>query len=952
VPASTAAAGAHDSEADAPGDHEAHQRVRLDKKKNLACCLIPRPAGQVRLQVTGTGIGLETAARICRVCCQRLLDDPAFGKKEAEDLKKEHLAAVKKHRATAQRSDAATDAAAQLDPDERPLAEAAVVSEPALHRPSSSKAVGGPNKVVPKVVPSKAEFLCSALPWQVTLPGSSSAEPHVAAPFHFSRRGTLGWFLQCDVQLPFQGGLLTCKMHVQGTVFNSARWPEGGHVDASASGAAASAHAHAANPVAEEDEDGAADLRGSAGSAAPPQIARILGSEDWQEQWLRHAGVVPLSVGPWGRIELTPQVYRRHLGWKGREMKGRPVSNLGAKLVGNGGLPIFDGDSFQAPSQVHIWLRVLGSRQWLAEAAGGEQAEEIEQAVEAASACSEDCAEQAELEEEVAHMLAAADPGAAVRCVEATGAAETEEASEHVSEAAQDQEFRADSYEAIGSESDNEPLLHELRAESREATDSESDNEPQGGRRAQVRSLPQQPRLRSREGPQRVVRSSVALWHRWFKSMNADTFFTRLSQDPAHLHTYTEMMAKREELLDAPADRAVTKTARLLKEQVERFHYERPCRVADLGCGSADLAREVAMMHWQGQPPEVTSVDAVQFAPEVLTHNIAALPREWEGYFDAVVLCRSLWSRDYMRVLMEARRILRPDHKARLLVVEPFRRWWGRDKRRSQENALPWFIQRAGFSITWALSTGTEPSAAKDGGALQHSLFQFVAAQLEPTRCVVCAKMPGHQQRTKGFRLCLNCEVSDVGSRPVQGQEVEASACSRSASRLQSRSPAGRRRRVSLHPRRRDRRSPQRHRSMRSRSRQRRSSSHSRQRKSRSRSRQRWSRPQRQQRRSRSHSDRHSWEPRGRRPDTWPLPIGAAPPQGRPPTETQLAQSPGVQGRMGQPPRLTICKFWLRDRCKRGRNCLFSHNPNNREPERPGLPFRAVYRPCSRAVDR
>ena len=44
---------------------------------------------------------------------------------------------------------------------------------------------------------------------------------------------------------------------------------------------------------------------------------------------------------------------------------------------------------------------------------------------------------------------------------------------------------------------------------------------------------------------------------------------------------------------------------------------------------------------------------AVQFAPEVVVHNNGALPDEWTGRFDMVVLCRSLWGRDYMRVLME-----------------------------------------------------------------------------------------------------------------------------------------------------------------------------------------------------------------------------------------------------------------------------------------------------------
>jgi len=140
-----------------------------------------------------------------------------------------------------------------------------------------------------------------------------------------------------------------------------------------------------------------------------------------------------------------------------------------------------------------------------------------------------------------------------------------------------------------------------------------------------------------------------------------------------------------------------------------------------------------------------------------------------------------------MRVLMEARRILRPDHKARLLVVEPFRRWWG---------------QRVGFSITWGLSTGTEPLAVAEDGLQQYTVFQYIVAQLEPSRCVVCARLPGRVY-PKGFHLCMNCEYGDVGARPRAGRDSELSSselgspCRRRVhhtppSRQRVRSPMGR----------------------------------------------------------------------------------------------------------------------------------------------------------------
>lgn len=82
-------------------------------------------------------------------------------------------------------------------------------------------------------------------------------------------------------------------------------------------------------------------------------------------------------------------------------------------------------------------------------------------------------------------------------------------------------------------------------------------------------------------------------------------------------------------------------------------------------------------------------------------------------------------------------------------------------------------------------------------------MFQYVAAQLEPSRCVVCARLPGRVY-PKGFHLCVNCEYGDVGSRPPAGRDAELSSSElRSSwrrqghhalpSRQRVRSPMGRR---------------------------------------------------------------------------------------------------------------------------------------------------------------
>lgn len=286
-----------------------------------------------------------------------------------------------------------------------------------------------------------------------------------------------------------------------------------------------------------------------------------------------------------------------------------------------------------------MWLQVVGSRQWLSEAVGEQLADEVERAIEAASESSEDYAEQLELEMKVAqalsagaHVLAGSVKGAEVAYdFEAVGAAEPE-ASDFMTDAAQN---------SMGEDPET-------------ATDSESDLATDC--RPQVRALPQQHKFRGSACLRPRERPWISKYHRWFKSMTADTFFSKISEQSGPLGTYTEETAKLD-MSDAQADRVVPKTARMLQEQLRPIAYSRPCQVADLGCGSAELAREIAAIDWHGQQPEMTSVDAVQLALGVLAHNISALPEDWKGRFDVAVLCRALWRRDYMRVLMEARRI-------------------------------------------------------------------------------------------------------------------------------------------------------------------------------------------------------------------------------------------------------------------------------------------------------
>mmetsp|Transcript_113258 Transcript_113258/g.320549 ORF Transcript_113258/g.320549 Transcript_113258/m.320549 type:complete len:453 (-) Transcript_113258:2-1360(-) len=234
----------------------------------------------------------------------------------------------------------------------------------------------------------------------------------------------------------------------------------------------------------------------------------------------------------------------------------------------------------------------------------------------------------------------------------------------------------------------------------------------------------------------------VATWHAWFKGMSAKSFFGKVSRHPEILQAYTRMA--RLEAVAGPDDNVLRQAASLLHNLLLGMPATGPnAQVVDLGCGEGGLASELAAMHWHAhRSPEVTSVDAASLAPHVKVHNIAKLPARWEGRFDAAVLCRALWGRDYPKVLSEARRILKVSEHSRLLVVEPFRRWWGRDKEQPRSNALLPALRQAGFDVDLDRSVDTEPRPAEAGdrspgtevGPRMHRMegvFQYIVAGLQ-----------------------------------------------------------------------------------------------------------------------------------------------------------------------------------------------------------------------------
>jgi len=191
--------------------------------------------------------------------------------------------------------------------------------------------------------------------------------------------------------------------------------------------------------------------------------------------------------------------------------------------------------------------------------------------------------------------------------------------------------------------------------------------------------------------------------------------------------------------------------------------------VVDLGCGTAELSKEVAALYeGSAESPQIVSVDAVCLAPDVVAANLACLPEGWSGRFHAAVLCRSLWARDYPRVLAEAKRVLQDSHHSCLIVVEPFLRWWGRSRRWPEKNALVIALQRSGFCIDWQLSSNTEPRASATG--LEYAVFQYIVAYVEPKKCVICRELDAHRYQ-HGLHLCINCEEVDAGMRQAPRDE-------------------------------------------------------------------------------------------------------------------------------------------------------------------------------------
>jgi hypothetical protein len=196
-------------------------------------------------------------------------------------------------------------------------------------------------------------------------------------------------------------------------------------------------------------------------------------------------------------------------------------------------------------------------------------------------------------------------------------------------------------------------------------------------------------------------RSALEEYHKRFKSMNADTYKTKII--PADFTAYHDV-ADAYDTRDPPERQPLTKIAALLT-RYNRASYS----AIDLGCGRNRLRTldAVSKMSW-------TSVDVHAADDTVTVADMGALPYE-EETFDFAILGRSLWARNHEDVLRETLRILKVGGSA--VICESFRRWLNAEN----QNTLLKSLRDIGFEIQYEEGTKESDEIA--------DVFQYIVAR-------------------------------------------------------------------------------------------------------------------------------------------------------------------------------------------------------------------------------
>jgi superfamily II DNA or RNA helicase/ubiquinone/menaquinone biosynthesis C-methylase UbiE len=205
------------------------------------------------------------------------------------------------------------------------------------------------------------------------------------------------------------------------------------------------------------------------------------------------------------------------------------------------------------------------------------------------------------------------------------------------------------------------------------------------------------------ETPIQRQRSALELYHKRFKTMNANTYTAAIAANPADFTKYHDV-ADTYDARDPPERQPLTKIAALLTR------FNKPSyKAIDLGCGRNRLRTlpAISQMSW-------TSVDVCAADATVTIADMGALPYEDETY-DIAVLGRSLWARNHEDVLRETQRILKVGGRA--VICESFQRWFNTS---DNQNTLIQCLSDVGFDIVYEEGTRSTDEV-KD-------VFQYIVA--------------------------------------------------------------------------------------------------------------------------------------------------------------------------------------------------------------------------------
>jgi superfamily II DNA or RNA helicase len=195
--------------------------------------------------------------------------------------------------------------------------------------------------------------------------------------------------------------------------------------------------------------------------------------------------------------------------------------------------------------------------------------------------------------------------------------------------------------------------------------------------------------------------SQLEEFHKRFKTMNAATYKTSISQED---FTAYHVVADSYDAKDPIERQPIHKIAALLSK------YNKPSYTAiDLGCGKNCLRKlePVSKMNW-------TSVDVHAVDESVTVADMSVLPYEDESY-DFAILSRSLWARNHLNVLKETYRILKSGGRA--IVCESFQRWMNEQK----ENELLQDLEKTGFEVVFQEGTSLNDTVL--------DVFQYVVGR-------------------------------------------------------------------------------------------------------------------------------------------------------------------------------------------------------------------------------